>query len=262
MAEKTSTKVLTKRKKFIDVEIPVVHTKIELIANAVEELKNKTIKLDLTRQLKGKSMELTVRISTEDNKAVAHPEKLKLLPYFIRRMIRKRISYVEDSFDAKTQNSLLKVKPFLITRNRVSRSVRKTLRNKCKNWIEDFTAGRTDEEIFSEILSNRMQKALSLTLKKTYPLSLCEIRALEIIRPLSIEEIPKVEKKVEEIKAEPEDKVKEAEEEIEKTQEKAIKVEEEIELEEETKKSESNEEKAAPKKRGRKKKEETKKTSE
>ena len=125
MAEKVD-KQLIRRKKFIEVDIPITRSKIELIGNTPKDLVDKTIKLDMTRQLKGKSVELTVKIKLEGDKPVAHPDSIKLMSYFIRRMIRKRISYVEDSFDVKTQESLLKVKPFLITKRRVSRAIRKT----------------------------------------------------------------------------------------------------------------------------------------
>jgi len=192
----------------------------------------------MTRQLKGKSVELTVKIKLEGDKPVAHPDSIKLMSYFIRRMIRKRISYVEDSFDVKTQESLLKVKPFLITKRRVSRAIRKTLRNKTKNWLEDYLAEKKDGEIYSEILSNKLQKNLSLVLKKTYPLSLCEIRTLEFVRTLNTEEVPKIkpkDKKTEEkqeIREEPvefidqmkeieDEKIRNAEKEIKETQEKA-----------------------------------------
>ncbi len=254
MAQK-QTKVITKRRKFLEVDIPIIRSKAELIAESKEQLVNRTIKLDLTRQLKGKSIEVVLKVKLENEKLTARPEKIKLMPYFIRRMIRKRISYVEDSFDAKTQNSLIKIKPFLITRKRVSRVVRKTLRNKCKNWIEDYVSEKTDEELFSEILSNRMQRSLSLTLKKTYPLSLCEVRVIEIIRPLNLEEIPKIKEKpkkeeekeefIDQLKEIEDEKIRKAEEEIKQAQEVAAKIEE---------KSEETQEK--PKKRGRKKKEE------
>lgn len=229
-------------------------TKIELIGNTLEEIEGKTIKLDLTRQLKGKSVEATVKIKLEKDKLVANPIKIKLMPYFIRRMIRKRISYVEDSFETPSQNSMLKVKPFLITRKRVSKAVRKTLRNKAKNWLEDYIAEKKDNEIFNEILANKLQKLLSLVLKKTYPLSLCEIRLLEVKRPLNPEEVPKIKKKVEVLRENDEDqseiqekpkiekgldqlseieeeikkqKVEKAQEDIKKTQEKASKKDDE-----------------------------------
>jgi ribosomal protein S3AE len=248
-----TAKVLAKKKKFFSVNIPLINSEIELAGNTIEELNNRTIKLDLTRQLRGKSVEAVLKIKTEKNSAVAYPIKMVLMPYFIRRMIRKRISYVEDSFTAPTQESLVKIKPFLITRNKVSRAVRKTLRNLTKNWIEDYLAERKDEEIFDDLLTNRLQKPLSLKLKKTYPLSLCEIRILEIIRPLQQSEVPKIVKsdsesqknegietsKKQKLKIEEgldqfaeieEEKIRKAEKEIKETQEKASKADSEGKL--------------------------------
>ena len=246
-----TAKVLTKKKKFFSVDIPLIDSEIELAGNTIEELNNRTIKLDLTRQLRGKSVEAVLKVKTQKNSAVAYPIKMVLMPYFIRRMIRKRISYVEDSFNAPTQESLVKIKPFLITRNKVSRAVRKTLRNLTKNWIEDYLAERKDEEIFDDLLTNRLQKPLSLKLKKTYPLSLCEIRILEIIRPLQQSEVPKqkksdisiseesenlqgidkkkglkIEEGLDQFAEIEEEKIRKAEKEIKETQEKASKAEE------------------------------------
>jgi len=230
------TKVIIKRKKFIEVDIPVIKSKVELIGNSNEEIHGRTIKLDLTRQLKGKSVEATVKVELENNKPVANPIKIKLMPYFIRRMIRKRISYVEDSFETPSQNSMISVKPFLITRKRVSKAVRKTIRNKCKNWLQDYIAEKTDKELFNEILMNKFQKTLSLYLKKTYPLSLCEIRMFDIRRKLNPEEIPKIKPKPVEKKKEDEEvidqfaeieeeRIRKAEKEIKETQETASKLE-------------------------------------
>ena len=252
------TKVITKRKKFQEIEIPLTNSKVELIGNVLEDVKDKRIKLDLTRQLKGKSMEVVVKVDIENDKAIANPIKMKLMPYFIRRMIRKRISYVEDSFETPSQESMIRVKFFLITRKKVSRVVRKTLRNKAKNWLEDYISQKNDGEIFNEILSNRLQKPLSLVLKKTYPLSLCEIRVLEIKRPLESGEVPKKVKKevekveesegfIDQLKEIEEEKIKEAEKEVKKTQKKATEKEKEIEKE---KKEEVKELKKEIKKKG------------
>lgn len=231
------SKIIARRKKFLEVELPILETNIEVIGENNKDAENKTIKLDLTRYLKGKSVEGEFRINIKDNQLIAEPFRIKLMSYFIRRMIRKRISYVEDSFSIPSQDSMVIIKPFLITRKRVSRAVRKTLRNKAKNWIEDYVAERKDQEIFSDILSNKMQKPLSLMLKKTYPLSLCEIRVIEIVRPLQPHEVPKIKPKakveeqtvVEVLDQVEEEKVKEAEEEIKKTQKKAVKKAKEIE---------------------------------
>ena len=110
---------------------------------------------------------------------------------------------------------------------------------------EDYISQMTDKEVFDEVLSNRLQKPLSLVLKKTYPLSLCEIRVLEIKRPLEKSEVPKkVERKVVEVKSEEgfidqmaeieAEKVKDAEEDVDKTQKNAA-VKEENDRDEEKK---------------------------
>lgn len=265
MAETKTDKQQIRRKKFIDVDVPITHSKLELIGNTPRELQGKTIKLDMTRQLKGKSVELVLKIRIENEKAVAYPDKIKLMPYFIRRMIRKRISYVEDSFRAPSQESLILLKPFLITKRRVSRQIRKTLRNKAKNWIEDYISEKKDSEIFSEILSNRMQKSLSVSLKKTYPLSLCEIRIMEILRVLTPEEIPEIKPKIQDKKIEnveeefidqmkeiEDERIKKAEKEIKETQQKATKDNQE------SQNPESEAQKPAKEKKSRKKSEEKK----
>lgn len=168
------------KKKFFEVEIPLIKEKTEVLSYSLEDLKNKTIKIDMARKLKGKSLDLAFKITTKGDKAIAIPKKLTLLPYFIKHMLRKSISYVEDSFKAKTKESNIIIKPFLITRKKVSRVVRKTIRNSAQTWLIDYVKTKSDNKLFEEVLSGELQKALSIKLKKIYPLSLCEIRVLEI----------------------------------------------------------------------------------
>jgi len=186
-----------KKKKFWEVKIPIIGGSVDLLAYALEDLNNKTIKLDLTRQLRGKSIEVVFKIKIEDNIAIATPIKLTLLPFFIRRMLRKNISYVEDSFSTECEDASIRIKPFLITRKKVSRVIRKALRNEEKNWLQDYLKNKSYENIFSEIIYSKIQKSLSLHLKKIYPLALCEIRILNIEK---LREQEKLEVKIEKIK--------------------------------------------------------------
>lgn len=185
------------KKKFFEVEIPLTNSSVELLAYNIQELNNRTIKLDLTRQLRGKSIEVVFQIKTENNKAFAEPIRLTLLPFFIRRMLRNNISYVEDSFSVECKDALLRVKPFLITRKRVSRKVRKALREEAKNWLNDYIKDKTYNSVFSDIVGNRLQKSLSLKLKKIYPLALCEIRVLKIEKLREQEKLKVIVEKVE-----------------------------------------------------------------
>jgi ribosomal protein S3AE len=173
------------KKKFFEIDLPTISDKYEAYATNVEELNNKSVKVDLTRQLRGKSIDMVFTTKVVDHKLIGVPKKLTLLPYFIKHMLHTGIEYVEDSFHAETKESNVIIKPFLITRKKVSRAVRKTLRNSARNWLIDYAKTKTNEEMFSEILSNQLQKPLVLKLKKVYPLAICEIRMFEVKKALA-----------------------------------------------------------------------------
>ena len=169
-----------RKQKFFDVNIPSVGKETQLYAYELKDLEGRHVKYDLTRMLRGKSMIANLKIKVEGDNATAHPRELKVMPYFIRRMMRKGTNYVEDSFSAECKNATVRIKPFLITRKKVSRAVRKALREKAREELKSYVKDKTKETLFDEILKNKIQKELSLKLKKIYPLSLCEIRVFKI----------------------------------------------------------------------------------
>ena len=168
------------RKKFFDVDIPILKKEAQLYAYKIEELEGRFIIYDLTRLLRGKNAVLQLKVKVEGDSAVAIPNGMTVLPYFIKKMMRKGTNYVEDSFSAKCKDAQIRVKPFLITRRKVSRAVRKALRNKAKEELIEYFKDKSSETIFQDLLKSQIQKPLSLKLKKIYPLSLCEIRVLKI----------------------------------------------------------------------------------
>ncbi len=179
MADQKSKKA--QKKTFFEVKAPLTASKIQLYAGSIEELNGRAVKLDLTRSLRGKSLELKMKVKLKDEELIAEPVSLILVGSYIRRMMRKGADYVEDSFFAETRDSRVIVKPFMITRNKVSRAIRKELRNQARKFLEGHLKNRSANEIFSEVMTNKIQKELSLKLKKIYPLALCEIRVFEIV---------------------------------------------------------------------------------
>lgn len=171
---------LKKKKIFFEVEVPILKKIIHLIGYDLSDLDNRVIKYDLTRILKGKSTILSLKVKVENNSAVAYPIKIQILQTFLKRVMRKRVNYVEDSFSIQCKDAKLRVKPFLITRKKVSRRVRKALREETKEYLKDNFKDKDSETLFKEIIKNQIQKPLSLKLKKIYPLSFCEIRILKV----------------------------------------------------------------------------------
>ena len=171
--------IAKRKKKFFDVEIPLINKTTNLRAFELKELNGKFMKYDLTRILKGKSAIIQLKVKIENEKAIASPRKIRLMPSYLKRMVRKGTNYVEDSFSVDCEDFQLKIKPFLITRRKVSRAVKKALREKARAELINYVKDKNIETIFQDLLKNQIQKPLSLKLKKIYPLSLCEIRVLE-----------------------------------------------------------------------------------
>ncbi|MFH1311519.1 MAG: hypothetical protein ABIH65_03885 [Nanoarchaeota archaeon] len=177
-----------RKQKFFDVEIPILNKETQLYGYDIKELVGRTITYDLTRLLRGKSMIIKLKVVAEGDKVFATPKQLIVLPYFIRRMMRKGVNYVEDSFSTECKDALIKIKIFLITRKKVSRAVRKALREKARKELQDYIKTKDKETLFDEIIKSKIQKLLSQKLKKIYPLSLCEIRVFGIEKDISQKE--------------------------------------------------------------------------
>ncbi len=180
MAEKTGKREA--KKSFFEVKAPMTAAKILLYARSAKELHGRIVTLDLTRNLRGKSLEMRMRIIPSGEELTAEPLSLALAGSYIRRMIRKGTDYVEDSFETACKDAHVTIKPFMITRNKVSRAIRNSLRMTARNFLISYLTTHTVKEVFSDITTNKIQKELSLKLKKIYPLALCEIRVFELAK--------------------------------------------------------------------------------
>ncbi|MBU2053060.1 MAG: hypothetical protein V1788_02060 [Nanoarchaeota archaeon] len=177
-----------KKKRFFDVDMPIIGKETQLMGYELKDLAGRFIQYDLTRVLRGKSMLIKLKVSVEGDKATSVPKEVKLMPYFLRRMMRKGTNYVEDSFSTECKDAQIRIKPFLITRRKVSRAVRKALREKAKEELISYVKNKPINELFDDIIKNKLQKPLSLKLKKVYPLSLCEIRVFKVEKELKEKE--------------------------------------------------------------------------
>ena len=199
---------MAERKRYIEVQVPFLEESLRVLGTP-EELHNKTIKLDLTRKLRGKGLTVKLRIFNQEGKLFAIPNSLTLASSYIRRMMRKRTNYVEDSFMTRCTDIRVTFKPHLITRKKVSRVVRKNLRNTCREFIIDYTKERDYITVAHEIFNGTLQKALLPKLKKVYPLSFCDIRVFETkeLEKIDIEKaISLPEPEIEDIQEIPEEK--------------------------------------------------------
>lgn len=181
---------MAERKKYIEAKLPILDSEIRILGTP-EDLNNKTVKLDLTRKLRGKGLTITFRLFNQEGKLVGIPDKMELISTYIQQMIRKRSDYVEDSFKARCADIRVIVKPLLITRNRVSRAVRKNLRNTAKEFLLEYLKEKDYHEVCNDLLDSTLQKMMFPKLKKIYPLSFCDLRVFETKESEKVD-IPKV----------------------------------------------------------------------
>lgn len=180
MAEQKAKKKLANR--FFEVSAPLTSAKISVYGPSAESLNGKVIRLDLTRSLRGKNVELLLKIKALGDNLEAEPIALQVFGSYIRRAMRAGISYVEDSFATECKDAILQIKPFLITRKKVPRALSNALRVEAKDFLKGICTPRTSIELFGELMAGKIQKELSLKLKKLYPLAFCEIRVFRVLK--------------------------------------------------------------------------------
>jgi len=168
------------KKKYFDVKIEIFNTLIPLLSFKKEELINKTITFDLTRILRGKSCEAKFLVKEKNDELIGEIYAIRMPSFYVTRLIGRGSSIVEDSFVLKIKDASLRIKPFLITRRKVHRSVRKALRNKAREFIKKTIENKARTEVFQDIIASNLQKMLSKKLKKVYPIAVCEIRAVKV----------------------------------------------------------------------------------
>ena len=171
---------MAEKKKFIDIEVPFLRDNLEALGTA-KELENKTIHIDMSRKMRGKGLILTLQIlKNEEEKLYGVPKKYLLTGSYIRRVMRKRTDYVEDSFKASSfDGAELIVKPLMITRKKVSRAVRRNLRNTARESLANYMKDKNYIDICGDLFSGTLQKELLPKLKKVYPLAFFDLRVFE-----------------------------------------------------------------------------------
>jgi len=226
-------KIRKTKKKFYPVIAPMLFNEQELgeiplydLREAVGRTLNANL-MTLTNNPKQQNINLHFRIiSTDGQKALTEITGFNIIPSSIRRMIKRKKIRIDDSFVVKTDDNIsVRIKPLLITRGFARSSAKKGLNKMLRDTLKKNISKINYETLLKEIISHRLQRDLKEKLKKTYPLIICEIRAMEIekekkevkeekekvIKEEKVEERTKEERKEKEVNEEKEIKKKEEE---------------------------------------------------
>lgn len=154
--------------------------------------KSLTLNLSIfTRDMKKQSTDVSFKVkSIVDNKGITEVTGLSLTNGYVKRLVRRGKSKVEDSFTVKSKDGrTIRLKPIVITNNVVNQSVASKIRALTKEKLTELVEKHSAEEFFELLLQQKSQKDLKDILSKLYPLRYVDVRVAYIVQKLN----PKVE---------------------------------------------------------------------
>jgi len=216
-AKKVEAKI--KKKKWFSIVAPKFLSEQvlgESLADQAKELIGKTVTanlMNLTGDPKKQSVNLRFQVTAVgENKVMTECIGYDISPSSIKRIVRRNRERLDDSFVVMTSDQkLVRIKPLVLTRFNTNRSVTTTLRKRIRVEVQQAVNSNTFEGLVRDLSQNKFQTKLKDSLKKIYPVAICEVRNLLIVtkpgvKPLSIKTEEVAEEEPEEIEMEEEAK--------------------------------------------------------
>ena len=225
--------------------------------------------MNLTNDMKNQNINVKFQIvKSQEGRLMTRITGYNIIPASVKRVVRRRQNRIDDSFTVKTADGItLRIKPMVLTRGKASNPVVKEIRKKIKEELIKMISTSNYDNVFSNIVFKKTQKAMRDKISKIHPVKSADIREIKkedkiIIGESVAEEGPTTQEPAEEkAEAKPKKtkKAKKVEEEIaEEQQEEAEEMEESPEEQDavEEQAEEVTEKKPAKKKSAKSKKEE------
>lgn len=114
-------------------------------------------------------------------KLVAHLKRYELQQAFIKRLVRRRRSKIDDSFIVAFKDQYAVVKPLIITASKTSKAINTSLRKFLRQHIASIASGKLFEEFVVDVIKTRLLLDLKKQMNKIHPIANLELRVLETI---------------------------------------------------------------------------------
>ena len=149
--------------------------------------------MSLTNDIKLQHITLKFKIIGADNdKATADLIGFEIIPPAIRRLVRRGVDRIDDSFICETvDNKKIRVKPFILTKSYARGLVGNRLRKAMIDYIAKEAKKVTFDDLVKNLLGNKFQTSIKAELKKIYPIKSCEIKSVSVVlkgKPMDVKE--------------------------------------------------------------------------
>lgn len=157
----------------------------ETLAYSKEDLVGRKIKINLSNlmsDVKKQNTKLGLRVKeVKDDKALTEVIGYEMLNAYVKRLVRKDVNRIDDSFMGETKDKIkVRVKPFILTRSKTSNNIIKDIRKKTKDIVIDEMKKQDYSNFLKDIISGKSQKTLKDSVNKIYPTSVCGFRKVVV----------------------------------------------------------------------------------
>jgi len=178
---------IKRKKRWFTVLAPIEYNSVvvgESMAVDAEALKNRIVKMNLmtvTRNMKKQNTVVKFRIKeVKGDKAETELVAYEMNLSYVKRLAKRSKEKVDDSFVTVTKDEIkVRVKPVLFTRSYTTKGVLTDLRKGAREIIANFAKDKTYSQFILALNSGEIQRELKGKLKKVYPVSIAEIRAIK-----------------------------------------------------------------------------------
>jgi small subunit ribosomal protein S3Ae len=187
MAKKKITKkarISVVKKRWYPVHAPSLFNDIvvgETPAAEPEKVVGRSVIVNLAKFMRGgrrQNVDVTLRITKIDaGKCHTEFESMAMAGPYVKRLVKRAKSRVDDSFVVTTKDSVkLRLKPLVLLRGTVQRSILTDLRNKTQELLTKEAAELTLNEFINKIILGDFLKSLKPLLKPIYMVHAVDMR--------------------------------------------------------------------------------------
>ena len=181
------TQVIKKKKKWFTILAGPEFDNAEIgetLANENANLIGRTLEVnlaDITRDPKSQNIKVKFRIKeVKDTQCYTELISYSMLSTYVKRVIKPAKEKLDYSAIYITNDNIkVVIKLIILTKAKTIHSVLTSIRHKSNEYLKEYCKKSDYKTLIMDLASHNLQKELKNTLKKVYPLSVCEIRMMQ-----------------------------------------------------------------------------------
>lgn len=186
--KKKVSRIKTKKKTWFKILAPELFGKKEIgetYLSSIEKAVGRIMKInlrDLTGNVRDQNAYIKFRITPASGSNLQTTTiGYALTPAFVKRLVRKNTTRLDDCFRLKTKDGKnVTLKSLLVTLHKTQRSTKTQLRNKLKELLQKEISRGAFDAFVQDTITNKIQSGLKRKLHKVYPLKEVAVRVLAL----------------------------------------------------------------------------------